>query len=648
MHPAPGRLADKFTRKLLFLILIPSVVIILLLAYHRYLNSSENCIRCHTDKTLLEREDALWAFTDPKKVESDSRHPNIECRDCHLGRGRTMDKEKAHSGMLKMLVVSYEGRLLKRKNGYPGPLRLSGDDLMFSLFPKIEVDGELYMLPDVRNILWHDRDPETLGFDPEIAKKTCGKGGCHPDELKQFRTTIMGRNYRQRTMKTWLKPYGPHNCGPSFADIPPPEVLKTSSFDYRNTEEIMKDLNVPFNKSLAEDKQKFCNVCHAGCLDCHYTPFKDGTGVHGMTRKPTALSCSGYGRGASTCHPGAMTSRRGGTYIGGDYSIPQGMPGDVHYPLGIQCVDCHPTGEKGMGDMERAATCQDCHIEAEESIKKGVHKDLLCNACHVGPLGGYQITIWGPGEVAGRENPFHKYSLYYGIQNPPIIMKDQKGRWMTVKVWPHSVGNIRSSVSPSGEIKFRWPSGETRDAYYVVGTFDDLPSNNKHLLWVEFQESSHPMGRSRSCESCHENETQRSLSEWEFYDSDGAEPFRGRHTIIADRKGLRFVDMSNTTPIKPLPGRRLEDFASWIYLKDRWVVPGDFSIKTDKKRYKELLKKYNLLKGLSEKVIEKKLNKKDRQRLKRLREEVFHNIQTGYTQQKRFDAFIYNQQPSKK
>lgn len=94
------------------------------------------------------------------------------------------------------------------------------------MLPKIKENSELNLHHKVRNLLWHDRNPESFNFDPEIIKKTCGKRGCHAEELKQFRTTIMGVNFRQRTMISWLEPYGPHNCGPSFADVPPEEILK--------------------------------------------------------------------------------------------------------------------------------------------------------------------------------------------------------------------------------------------------------------------------------------------------------------------------------------------------------------------------------------------------------------------------------------
>ncbi|MGD0884985.1 MAG: hypothetical protein ABSA46_08970 [Thermodesulfovibrionales bacterium] len=574
-----GTISDRVGKKTVLFLVLQFVLAILFFGYRAYKDSSAECIACHGNREKLQSLGYPQFYVTQGMVEKESNHPGVKCHECHLGDGRAKETEKAHGGMLRPLFLGDSGELLDRKKVAPQPLVPHGTDRIRELLPSN---------PEVRNVLWQDRNPETLNFDPAIAQKTCGKSNCHPEELKQFRTTIMATNFRQRTMKTWLSPYGPHNCGPSFADISALPYLKDTGFDFKNTEEIAKDLNTGFSRQQAVAKQKFCNVCHAGCLDCHYVPDKE-KGVHAFTKKPPSESCAGYGRGTSVCHSGAMQSRRGETYIGGDYSIPTGMTPDVHYKKGIHCADCHQAGEKGMGDMQRKATCQDCHMEIEEAHQRGIHKNLDCGTCHIRELGGYQITIWGPGYVAGRPNPFKKYSLYYGIQKPPILMKDQKGRWMPVKVWPHSVGNIKQDVKPSEKIQFRWPNGETRDAYAVMGTIDSVPGDNKHLLWIEIQQAAHPFGRSRTCQSCHASESQLSLSTWEFQDDQGAEPFRGTHKIVADIHGLRIEDIKNTTPIVLLEGAKLEDFASWLYLKDRWKAIGDFSIRTDKAKYKKSL-----------------------------------------------------------
>ncbi len=620
-----GTISNYINMKTAIILLLQFVLIISFLGYRSWKDSSAECVTCHGNQEKMKTVGYPQFYITQEMVEKQSNHPNVKCHECHLGDGRTKNVDKAHKGMLKVLLVGEDGDILERKKVFPSALLPEGDDRIRELLPKIKEYGELYPHPEVRNLLWHDRNPKTLNFDPEIAKKTCGKSNCHPQELKQFRTTIMATNYRQRTMKTWLNPYGPHNCGPSFADTPPSAVLKDSGFDFKNTEEIAKNLNTGFTKEQATAKQKFCNVCHAGCLDCHYTPSRE-KGVHSFTKKTPSESCAGSGRGTSICHPGAMQSRRGETYIGGDYSIPKGMAPDVHYKKNIHCVNCHQTGQKGMGDIQRKANCQDCHIAIEETHAKSIHKNLDCATCHISELRGYQITIWGPGLIAGKPNPFKKFSLYYGIQKPPILMKDQKGTWMPVKIWPHSVGNIKNDVPPSPSIQFRWPDGETRDAYYTIGTFDGLPGNNKHLLWLEIEQAAHPFGKSRTCESCHK-EKQVSVSAWEFEDDQGAEPFSGTHRIIADRQSLRIEGIKNTTPIKLIHGSKMEDFATWIYLKDKWKAPGDFSIKTDKEKYKKSL-------GLSKEVekelkyldaLSKSFDKKKLRRYKDLKGAVLHN-----------------------
>ncbi|MEO5358004.1 MAG: cytochrome c3 family protein [Nitrospirae bacterium YQR-1] len=583
-----GFIGSHISKATVLVFVVIMALVMLPLIYKSWNSTSVECLNCHGNKAEMEKLGYPFFYVTNETAQRESKHPNVECKDCHMGNGRAKDKDTAHKGMLKALFVSEDGNLINRDNIFKGPLLPQGENKIYELLPKVDTGKDSVVPFELRNVLWHDRNPETFNFDPDIAKQTCGAPACHPEELKQFKHSIMGRNYRQRFMKTWLKPYGPHNCGPSFADTPPVEVLKDAGFDDTNTKEIAENLNMPFTKHHAEDKQKFCNVCHAGCLDCHYSP-SSKEGVHSFSKMPRSETCAGGGRGTSICHPGAMQSRRGETYIGGDYSIPTGMQPDVHYKLGIHCISCHPTGEKGMGDMERRATCQDCHIDIESAHARSIHRNLDCSTCHISELGGYQITIWGPGKIAGKENPFKKYSLYYGIQSPPIILKDEKGTWRPYKVWPHSVGNIKNNVPPSKSIMYRWPDGQTHDAYFINGTFDGLKANNKHLLWIQFDQAAHPFGRARGCNSCHAK-AQLSGSTWEFFDNYGAYPFTGSHTIRADETGLRIEQIQNTSAIELMEGAKPEDFASWLYLKDKWQMPGDFSIKAEAESYAKYLK----------------------------------------------------------
>jgi hypothetical protein len=84
----------------------------------------------------------------------------------------------------------------------------SGGDRLRAMLPRDE-SGELVY--EVGTLMWHDRNRETLGYDPAIAEKTCGQAACHPEEVRQFSSSVMGSNFRQRSMRTWNDTHGPNN-----------------------------------------------------------------------------------------------------------------------------------------------------------------------------------------------------------------------------------------------------------------------------------------------------------------------------------------------------------------------------------------------------------------------------------------------------
>jgi hypothetical protein len=367
---------------------------------------------------------------------------------------------------------------------------------------------------------------------------------------------------------------------------------------------------LPFTHEQAIAKQKACNICHAGCLDCHYAPTRE-KGVHAFSRTPPSANCSGGGRSTFVCHSGTMERRRGDSYLGKDFSEPPGLPEDVHASKKIECVDCHQTGPGGMGHIERKATCQDCHIEVEEALAGSVHKKLACEACHVKILGGYEMTSWGPGLIESKPNPFKKYSLYYGPQEPPILIKDQSGRWMPTKIWPNSAGGIKETIAAKPGLIFRWPKGETHDAYALLGTFSFPGGNNNYLAWIQVEQVAHPLGKSRTCGSCHGSPSQVAQVTWHYYDSQGAEPFDGSQKVVADQYELHVKDIKATSKIVPLPDGKTEYFAAWLHLGDIWKTSGNFSIpKPDPLKYR------NLDKGIRDAIarldiIDKKLKAKE-------------------------------------
>jgi len=206
-----GSLSDYLNSKTVVIFLLQFLVIISILGYRHWKDSSAECVRCHSDSDKMKRLGYPQFYLTQKMVETQSKHPYVQCRDCHLGDGRTADVAKAHAGMLRAMLVSDDGEVLDRKKVYPQALLPRGEDAIRQLLPQEKEEGSYSPISSVRNVLWHDRNPVSFNFDPEIAKKTCGKSNCHPDQLKQFLTTIMARNFRQRTMRTWLEPYGPQN-----------------------------------------------------------------------------------------------------------------------------------------------------------------------------------------------------------------------------------------------------------------------------------------------------------------------------------------------------------------------------------------------------------------------------------------------------
>jgi hypothetical protein len=179
--------------------------------------------------------------------------------------------------------------------------------------------------------------------------------------------------------------------------------------------------------------------------------------------------------------------------------------------------------------------------------------------------------------------------LYYGPQEPPILIKDQKGTWIPVKIWPNSAGYIKETVKPEAGLTWRWPGGETKDAFAQLGTYRFPGGNNNYLAWLQVEQVAHPLGKSRSCKSCHGSPTQVAHVTWEYLDSQGAEPFTGSQKVVADNHELHVKDIKATSKIIPFDGDKMKDFAAWVYLGDIWKTPGDFAIpKSDPAKYRKL------------------------------------------------------------
>jgi hypothetical protein len=236
-----------------------------------------------------------------------------------------------------------------------------------------------------------------------------------------------------------------------------------------------------------------------------------------------------------------------------------------------------------------------------ESHGRSLHRNLACGACHIRQVAGYQGTYWGPGKMAGVSTPYFKFKAYYGIMAEPLLIKDQRGRWIPVKPFPMAVMNQKGSPFTPG-LKWRYPLDlpdlqRTDDAWAYVGLFDSLPENNKALLWIQMDKMSHKLDKSRTCDSCHDTAdgSQRQNVTWEYSDP-GTMPFNGGHSVVGDRTGLYIRDM-HSEKIEPEEGYSISAFAPWVYLKDKWQVKGDFALPPIRDR-----KGYEAIKADSEKA----------------------------------------------
>lgn len=205
---AIGKLWKSFGSRTGMAIIGAQLVILLLFIYfYSNFQSSDRCVACHADKAKVTGLGYPELVMTREQVQKESRHPNTECRDCHLGNGLSDDPAKAHKGMLKLIVLDNNFDIMPRKD-HVKKLLPSGDDRQRNMLPRL-ADGSLD--DDIGTILYHDRNTQTLGYDPALAQKTCGKSACHPEEVKQFSTSMMGSNFRQRSMRVWNDIHGPNN-----------------------------------------------------------------------------------------------------------------------------------------------------------------------------------------------------------------------------------------------------------------------------------------------------------------------------------------------------------------------------------------------------------------------------------------------------
>jgi hypothetical protein len=307
-----------------------------------------------------------------------------------------------------------------------------------------------------------------------------------------------------------------------------------------------------------------------------------------------------------------MERRRGAGFLRGAYAYPPDeLADDVHAKNGLQCLDCHKPMHHNFGQIanpETRAACRNCHPEIVAAVESSAHRRVECESCHITEVGGYQFTFWGPGSVDGMETPLKKHMPYYGTRDLPTLIRNASGRWIPVKPFPMAAMNQVKDAKPTrllfrsipertipgnpalGEPKTFTVSraaSQTNDAVIINGTRSDLPGGAKAILWIQMDKLSHALGAARDCKSCHASHAQVGHSDYLFYDGkDVTVPFSGSYTVVADDKGIRFADMKND-PIALAGGRKLEDFAPFVFIPKAWDVAGiDLSIPFSETKYR--------------------------------------------------------------
>ena len=147
---AIGKLWQWFgTGRGMAILLIQLVLAIVFIALYSGYRSSERCVRCHADEKRMTSLGYPQFVMTQEQVQKEARHPNTECRDCHLGNGLSKVPDTAHKGMLRLLVLDYDFNRIQRKGLVP-KLLPTGEERQYALLPKLP-DGELNYNRQVRS-----------------------------------------------------------------------------------------------------------------------------------------------------------------------------------------------------------------------------------------------------------------------------------------------------------------------------------------------------------------------------------------------------------------------------------------------------------------------------------------------------------------
>ena len=616
--------------------------------------TGNSCMSCHGDKQKMTALGYPQFTFDWAQVNAETGM-SASCDDCHLGNPKDTTVEGAHKGLLGLLVMKSKYReVVKRKDleGTPeyaqvSSIKVTSADPRF----KLQVTSPLQML------LWHDKNIDTAAWNPETAMKTCGR--CHARQVAEFNTTEMGLVLTMSQYIPWIVPpqpgqpgthlkVAPQSCGLwTEAAIKPENAVFTDVNRqlYNSTStSITPQFQDPYYPDTSYDpltklqsiaNQRNCTNCHAGCLDCHFSPFAENVpgrmgsvkpaGTHTFTQRPLPMTCMSGGRG-QFCHGGPTDRRRGDGFVKGGFAFvpPTALQTadtkaylatpDIHYKSDTShnstCVDCHgplPGGKDyGLvgsdpnathGNMTRNAEpsrCAVCHPREVEAYKTGNHRNLTCGACHTPKIVGYAFNFWTKGERFGiSPYPMERHESYAVNAMTPALLRDEDGMWAPYHVHPHISAHINPSYLKVADYlspRILWRNQpdigivrqhKSKDGVAVTGSYygpDYGRDEGQVMVWLNIDKMAHAITsktsslRARTCSDCHTLDgKQRISASFGLRGSAYEDLYKGSYDIVADEKGLR---------IENLIGYKSDGTSSTALdpMKGKWSVPGSYII----------------------------------------------------------------------
>ena len=121
-------------------------------------------------------------------------------------------------------------------------------------------DGKISDNPDYKLVILHDRNDETLAFNPSVAEKTCGK--CHQGIVSGFLKSSMGGGkgaHTQSQYRIWTGKTEPQSCGLWVGALSGPSQDR---FTDENIRLFNLHSTMPLSEKTALNVQRTCNQCH--------------------------------------------------------------------------------------------------------------------------------------------------------------------------------------------------------------------------------------------------------------------------------------------------------------------------------------------------------------------------------------------------